>query len=100
MKTIYLAGRISGDPDFREKFRGYAERLQKQHAGATIINPAEHPVGLSNAEYMRLSFAEIDVADVVAFMPDWHLSKGAYLERQYCNYIGKAYYDLAKGERA
>ena len=94
--TIYLAGKITGDPDYREKFQGYAERLKKQHPGAQIFNPAEHPPGLSNAEYMRLSFAEIDMADMVAFMPDWYTSLGATLERQYCNYIGKQYFDLAK----
>ena len=96
--TIYLAGKITGDPDYREKFQGYAERLRKLHPGANIFNPAEHPAGLSNAEYMRLCFAEIDVADMVAFLPDWYRSNGATLERQYCNYIGKQYFDLADGE--
>lgn len=96
---IYLAGKINGDPDYREKFQGYAERLQKQHPGATIINPAEHPAGLSNAEYMRLCFAEIDAAGLVAFIPDWSRSDGATLERQYCRYTGKRYFDLAKGEK-
>ena len=34
-------------------------------------------------------FAMIDAADVCAFLPDWEESRGARLERAYCEYIGK-----------
>lgn len=86
---IYLAGKISGDPGYREKFARWQDKLEKD--GATVLNPANNPEGLSKADYMRLSFAMIDAADEVAFLPDAEESPGAQLERLYCEYIGKPF---------
>lgn len=41
------------------------------------------------ADYMRICFAMIDTADVVAFLPGYETSTGAQLELQYCFYIDK-----------
>lgn len=89
MKKIYIAGKIAGDPDYKEKFAKAEEAIKISYTDAVIINPAEHPEGLSLAEYMRLCFAEIDMSDFVAFLPDWSESGGARLEEHYCEYIGK-----------
>ena len=88
---IYISGKITGDHDYRAKFEKAASFIT--HAGHTAINPATAPAGLTNQDYMRLSFAEIDAADMVVFLKDWTDSKGASLERAYCEYINKPLID-------
>ena len=84
---IYIAGKITGDPGYLDKFREEAEKLEGM--GHIVLNPAELPEGMSKAEYMRICFAMIDCADTVLLLPDWQGSPGAQLELAYCRYIGK-----------
>ena len=88
---VYIAGRISGDPSYREKF-GDAE-IALRRAGYVVLNPARLPDGLSQADYMRICFAMIDCADAVYFLPDWALSEGARIERAYCEKCGKGVWE-------
>lgn len=44
---------------------------------------------MAPADYMRICFAMIDVADAVVFLPDAAESAGARLEKAYCEYVGK-----------
>ena len=84
---IYIAGKITGDPKYRDRFREEAEKLEG--LGHIALNPAELPEGMSKAEYMRICFAMIDCADTVFLLPGWQGSPGARLEQAYCSYIGK-----------
>ena len=93
---IYIAGKISGDPNYKNKFSVAADAVSAAYEGAVILNPADHPEGLSAAEYMRLCFAEIDMADMVMFLPDYKGSSGAQLELAYCRYTGKPHSFLSK----
>lgn len=52
---IYIAGKITGDPYYKAKFARAAADIAD--AGHTPINPAMQPEGMSNADYMRISFA-------------------------------------------
>ena len=87
---IYIAGRIDGDPEYERKFAEFSALFENE-GGHVVLNPAVLPKGLSVAEYMRICFAMIDVADCVMFLPDWESSGGAQLEKAYCDYIGKPY---------
>lgn len=84
---VYLSGKISGDPRYREKFEWYTKEAEKE--GHIVLNPAALPEGMKPEDYMRINFAMIDVADRVLLLPDWIHSKGARLEKSYCDYIGK-----------
>lgn len=83
----YIAGKITGDPNYREKFQKGVQALQEE--GFIVINPARLPDGMQPGDYMKICFAMIDVADVVAFLPDWNKSPGARLEFEYCDYTSK-----------
>lgn len=92
----YIAGKITGDPDFREKFQKTAELLQAE--GFTVLNPARLPDGMSPGDYMRICFAMIDVADWVFFLQDFRNSNGARLEYDYCQYTEKNFSFLTLAE--
>lgn len=85
---VYLAGKITGDPNYREKFAEAAKKLEER-AGVTVISPAVTPEGLKKADYMRICFAMLESADTAAFLPDWEDSPGAQLEKHWCEYVGK-----------
>lgn len=84
---IYIAGKITGDPNYKAKF-AEAENFYKKR-GYTVLCPSWMPAGMQKADYMRICFAMIDTADVVAFLPGYETSPGAQLELQYCFYIDK-----------
>lgn len=82
----YIAGKISGDKNYRKKFKA-AERAM-QDEGYIVLNPAELPEGMLPGDYMRICLAMLDTADVVAMLPDWRDSKGANVEFAYAQYTG------------
>jgi len=86
-KIIYIAGKITGDPDYREKFAAAEERLWGE--GYIVLSPAWMPEGMTKADYMRICFAMIDISDAVYFLRDYRQSSGALVEWPYCRYIGK-----------
>ena len=89
VEKIYIAGKITGDPNYKMKFRMAAKHIQELYPLAVILNPAELPEGLTPKDYMRLCFGMIDAADILFALPDAKESKGAKLEMAYCRYVGK-----------
>ena len=84
---VYIAGKITGDPNYKSKFNAVKERLELM--GDVILNPATLPEGMTPADYMRICLAMIDTADLVVFLDDYQQSKGAMLEHAWCEYTGK-----------
>ena len=84
---VYIAGKITGNKGYREKFRAAAKKLTDQ--GYSVLNPAALPEGMSPQDYMQLCTQMLFAADMVAFLPDWVTSKGASIEYQLRIYIGK-----------
>lgn len=93
---IYIAGRITGNPDYKRQFDEYADAIER--AGHIPLNPAVLPGGMTPADYMRVCFAMIDSADMIAFLPGYRKSKGAMLELAYTEYICKPNYYAASPE--
>ncbi len=91
---VYIAGKITGDPNYRAKFAAAEAALKA--AGHIPLNPAVLPDGMADADYLQITFAMLDVADKVAFLPDWIESEGAMVERAYCRRIRKPYGMLAE----
>lgn len=85
---IYIAGKITGDPNYKEKFDIAATSLELQ--GHIVLNPAELPEGMLPADYMRICYAMLDTADAIYLLKDWHSSSGASIERNYAMYTGKS----------
>lgn len=85
---LYIAGKITGEKDYKAKFREAQREYEKR--GYIVINPAFLPTGMLPQDYMRICGAMIDTADVVAFLPGYETSPGAQLELQYCLYTDKS----------
>jgi nucleoside 2-deoxyribosyltransferase len=78
-KRLYLAGKMTGDPDFKLKFDRAAETLTQ--GGFIVMNPAILPQdGFTWEQYIHVSSAMLDVCETVCFLPDWKDSRGACLE--------------------
>ena len=91
LKTkIYIAGKITGDPNYKDKFTNMESELLKI-PGTAVINPAALPTGLEPADYAKICFAMINSSDIVVFAPNYKKSQGALLEMQYCRYIQKTW---------
>lgn len=84
---VYIAGKVSGDPEYRAKFNRAEERLKRQ--GYIVINPAVLPSGMDHADYARICAAMLDSADAVALLEDFGKSEGAIIEYRYSKYIKK-----------
>ncbi len=78
-KTVYLAGRITGDPYYKKKFL-VAETLLSQ-AGYALVSPAHLPqAGLEYEAYMRIGAAMLAECSAICLLPDWIHSQGAMRE--------------------
>lgn len=91
---VYISGKITGYPGYKEKFETVAEELERQ--GHIVLNPAELPEGMDTADYMRICLAMMDCAEAVMFLPDWAESKGSCMEHALCRYTRKqvAYWEI------
>ena len=87
MAKVYIAGKITGDPEYKAKFAKVEKWLTGE--GVVLLSPATLPAGMKAADYMRICFAMIDTADLVYFLPDWVHSRGARVEMEYCKYVRK-----------
>ena len=82
---VYIAGKITGVE--REitlkKFENARAKLTRE--GHSVLVPTVLPVleELTQADYLHICFAMIDVCDAVYFLRDWNQSSGAMQELAY-----------------
>lgn len=76
---IYVAGKMSGLPDYNRPAFMKAEKALKSN-GHIVINPAYHPDGLTHEQYMHICLPCIDVCDAIYLLDGWEDSRGAYRE--------------------
>lgn len=85
----YLAGKISGDPNYTDKFCDAEFRLEDLAGGGVILNPAVLPDGLDDEDYMAITGRMLYAADVVVMLPDWTESLGSKAEYVLARRLGK-----------
>lgn len=79
---IYIAGPMSGIENYnRDAFNRAAKVLVGR--GYSVINPATLPSGLTEHQYMDISFAMLRAADCIFLLPGWRHSSGATAEYHY-----------------
>lgn len=77
---IYLAGPMTGHPDFNyPAFNAEAARLRA--LGLMVENPAQNPKQDTWQEYMRVGIRQMMKCTHVALLPGWETSPGATIER-------------------
>lgn len=84
---IYIGGKITGDPEYREKF-SIARRMLKGQ-GHHIMDPSLLPGGFEYEDYMHVCFSMIDTCDAVLLLDCWTSSPGARREKEYAEKQGK-----------
>lgn len=88
MRRIYLAGPMTGIPEFNyPAFHAEAARIRS--LGFEVVSPAEiNPIGGTWEECMRKDIAELVTCDTVALLPNWENSRGASLEKYIASQLG------------
>lgn len=85
--NIYIAGKITGDPSYKEKFQAVEDQLKSM--GHIVMNPAILPEGFPPSVYMKICLSMLEACDGVYLLPDWDDSNGARIEHSYAMYIHK-----------
>ena len=62
-KLVYIAGAITDDPNYKQKFNKAAEEVRA--LGFDVYNPTSLPLGLTYRQYMDLSMENIAKADAL-----------------------------------
>lgn len=75
---VYIAGKITGDTQFKAKFKSIQQKLEKE--GYIVLNPAQLPAGMDYEDYMDICFAMLDVSDAIYLLDDYKDSPGALRE--------------------
>ena len=89
MAKIYIAGPISGLPNFnRDAFNAEAHRLLG--LGHVALNPAILPDGLEQHQYMAICIEMVKMADQLVMLPGWERSARARAEHALAIKLGKA----------
>ena len=98
-RTLYLAGKITGDPYYFTKFYNAQKKLEE--CGFIVVNPALLPAeGFTWEAYMRMSGAMLVECAEVCFLPDWKESKGAKYEFGEAMAQNKPFFFFADWEKA
>ena len=88
---IYIAGKITGLPNYMELFQAKQDELELQ--GHIIVNPSKliNILGtdFTHEEYMHICYSLIDLCDEIHFLNNWIDSSGAKLEMGYALQKGK-----------
>ena len=90
---IYIAGKITGDPIYKARFAEAEEAIKEYYKDRdpVVLNPAILPEGLTDQDYMQITMAMLNAADLAVFLPNSHDSAGAMIEWSWCKKIGKPY---------
>ena len=79
MSKWYISGKVTGDPDYRRKFKKAENKLRAE--GLEVCNPVEgEEEGHEWNYYLKKDIRKLLDCDGIYFLSDWCDSKGAELE--------------------
>ena len=78
---IYIAGKITGNPNYKEQFADAEKKLKAE--GHQVINPTWKPLGLSYKRYIDMGLSELMQCDAIYMLDNWRYSTGARFEYIY-----------------
>ena len=81
--TLFLSGKVTGDPNYREKFK--KEKIRFESLGFVVLTPCVLPSnGFSYSQYMVMTETMISCCKYIHFLKDFRESKGALVEFRRC----------------
>lgn len=96
-KKIYLSGKITGDPDFREKFARAADVIRREYPEYRVVNPVDLPgeppeSARTEAErwrwYMIRDLRVLARCDLLVNLPGYVDSCGSRVENEFARGVG------------
>lgn len=100
-KKIFISGKITGDPNYIEKFAKMEAELKELDQDYIVLSPICLPEGMEWNDYMQITLAMVKAADAVLLLPDWQESKGAKLEESFArNQQKKIFYPVTEEDAA
>lgn len=92
---VYLSGPATNNLDGHHDEFSIARVLVRK-AGYTQVDPCFLPLELKESDYMRISLALLEAADIVVAVKGWTNSQGAQIEWAYAQRTGKQHMTLAQ----
>lgn len=85
---VYIAGKITGDDNYRDKFHRAESDLIVRYQHIPINPAALHPDGWPWVEYLKADIPILLGCEAIALLPDWRESRGARLELEVAKAAG------------
>lgn len=87
---VYISGRITGNPRYKEQFSEAALCLSECDEVAGIVNPAvlDLDEGATWSDYMKIDIVLLTECDMIFMLKGWRRSRGARLEHKIAKALG------------
>lgn len=90
-QVAYIFGPMTGIPEHNKPAFVEAQKFLESK-GYDVLNPANLPPSLSQAQCMDIDFASVRACDIMFALPGWSESGGALAEVAYAKKLGKQFF--------